>query len=189
MLQKRPDGVCALSGRFYSVIWHGKNYRPFCAAVCGMIVQFMHSSGGGSVAVKEAKSPGQAGGKKAVTPKRAAAPKKAAPKKSGVLAGTDESYKLKGRIYQRDDIKKKLAASSSTKPIPTIKIIEGLGFAQEEISKLVEQIVETFGGNANVSEISLTLGFNAKGAFLGIGVGGAASISVKIRVNEEKQAR
>jgi hypothetical protein len=48
---------------------------------------------------------------------------------------------------------------------------------------------QTFGGNANVSEISLTLGFNAKGAFLGIGVGGAASISVKIKMNEEGLGR
>jgi len=137
--------------------------------------------------VKEAKGSDMAGGKKTAGPKKSPAPKKPATKKAGVLAGTDESYKLKGRIYQRDDIKKKPAAPATTKPIPTTKIIEGLGSAQEEISKLVEQIVETFGGNANVSEISLTLGFNAKGAFLGIGVGGAASVSVKIKVNEERQ--
>lgn len=136
--------------------------------------------------MKETKDSGEAGGKKTAGPKRAAVAKKTAPKKSGVIAGTGEGYKLKGRIYQRDDIKKKPAVTS-TKPIPTIKIIEGLGSAQEEISKLVEQIVETFDGNANVSEISLTLGFNAKGAFLGIGVGGAASVSVKIRVNEGRQ--
>jgi len=117
-----------------------------------------------------------AGGKKTLGPKKSPAPKKSAPKKAGVLAGTDESYKLKGRIYQRDDITKKPAAPAATKPIPTIKIIEGLGSAQEEISRLVEQIVEAFG-------------FNAKDAFLGIGVGGVASVSVKIRVNEGRQGR
>lgn len=138
--------------------------------------------------MKEAKDSDMAGGKKTAGVKKTPAPKKPAPKKAGVVVGAGEGYKLKGRIYQRDDIKQKPAASSS-KPIPTSKVIEGLGSAQEEISRLVEQIVETFGGNANVSEISLTLGFNAKGAFLGIGVGGAASISVKIRVNEERQER
>jgi hypothetical protein len=92
----------------------------------------------GEAAMKKAGSTGKTVGQKAAVAKKATAGKKvpSAAKKAGVVGGIKEGFKLKSGIYQRDDIKKKPTVASS-KPIPTIKITEGLGSAREEVGRLI----------------------------------------------------
>ncbi len=68
-------------------------------------------------------------------------------------------------------------------PVPPSKIRSGLSKAQDEIKKLMEALSELTEGYA-VSEIELAASFNADGKFLGIGVGGATTIKVRFRPDE-----
>lgn len=69
-------------------------------------------------------------------------------------------------------------------PVPPAKIRSGLLKAQDEIKKLMEALSELTEGYT-VSEIELAASFNADGKFLGIGVGGATTIKVRFRPEED----
>ena len=65
-------------------------------------------------------------------------------------------------------------------PVKTSAISKGMKEAQKQIKSLVKEFADTLFQQYKITEIELTLAFSAKGAFLGIGVGGEASIKVKI---------
>jgi hypothetical protein len=65
-------------------------------------------------------------------------------------------------------------------PVKTSAISKGMKEAQKQIKSLVKEFADTLFQQYKITEIELTLAFSAKGTFLGIGVGGEASIKVKI---------
>jgi hypothetical protein len=70
-------------------------------------------------------------------------------------------------------------------PVKASAISNGMKEAQKQIKSLVKEFADTLFQQYKITEIELTLAFSAKGAFLGIGVGGEASIKVKISPIEE----
>lgn len=72
-------------------------------------------------------------------------------------------------------------------PVPPAKIRSGLSKARDEIKKLMEALSELTEGYT-VSEIELAASFNADGKFLGIGVGGATTIKVRFRPEEDSSS-
>lgn len=74
--------------------------------------------------------------------------------------------------------------SEEVMPVPPAKIRSGLSKARDEIKKLMEALSELTEGYT-VSEIELAASFNADGKFLGIGVGGATTIKVRFRPDDE----
>lgn len=74
---------------------------------------------------------------------------------------------------------------SEIKPIiPPGKLQAGILSAQKNINKTIQSIADIFNEELTVSEIELTLGFDAKGNFLGFGAGANFSIKVKVRPNK-----
>lgn len=69
-------------------------------------------------------------------------------------------------------------------PVPPEKIRFGLTKAKTEIQKLMEELAELTDGYT-VSEIELAASFSADGKFLGIGVGGATTIKVRFKPEED----
>jgi hypothetical protein len=74
--------------------------------------------------------------------------------------------------------------SEEVTPVPPEKIRSGLSKARDEIKKLMEALSELTEGYT-VSEIELAASFNADGKFLGIGVGGATTIKVRFRPDDD----
>ena len=70
---------------------------------------------------------------------------------------------------------------AKSKPVPASKLREGLAAAQDDIKQSLQEIATIMTMNFEVAEIELSMSFSAKGEFLGFGVGGAASIKVKIK--------
>lgn len=73
--------------------------------------------------------------------------------------------------------------SEEVTPVSPAKIRSGLSKARTEIKKLMEELSELTEGYT-VAEIELAASFNADGKFLGIGVGGATTIKVRFRPEE-----
>jgi|SRR3972149_5633763 len=73
-----------------------------------------------------------------------------------------------------------LIPSDIQKPIPANKLTAGFAKAKSEINQMLNGIVGTMTDKYVISEIGLTASFSADGKFLGFGVGGAASITIKI---------
>lgn len=65
-------------------------------------------------------------------------------------------------------------------PVPSSKLRDGFLKARKEISKFVEELVETMTEEYTISEIELSASFNADGKFMGFGIGGAATITIRI---------
>jgi hypothetical protein len=72
--------------------------------------------------------------------------------------------------------------TKSKEPVPAkvSAVTKGMKEAQKQIKTLVKEFADILFQQYKITEIELTLAFSAKGAFLGIGVGGEASIKVKI---------
>lgn len=65
-------------------------------------------------------------------------------------------------------------------PVPMSKLRKGLVKAKTEIHGVLQDLVDTMTGDYAISEVELTASFNADGKFMGFGVGGDASIKIKI---------
>ena len=65
-------------------------------------------------------------------------------------------------------------------PVPVVKLQKGLAAARDDLQGILGEIVETFTEDYRIAEIELSVSFNAEGKFLGIGIGGEASITVRI---------
>ncbi len=68
--------------------------------------------------------------------------------------------------------------------VPANKLKKGLESAQKQITSLIQEIVDTATEDYRISEIELAASFNADGKFLGFGVGGEATIVIRIRPTE-----
>ncbi|MHB0925926.1 MAG: hypothetical protein ACYC1F_05425 [Gallionellaceae bacterium] len=68
--------------------------------------------------------------------------------------------------------------------VPPSKLRAGIIAAQAEIRKSLDDIVSVMAQDFEIYEIELTASFSADGKFLGFGVGGAATITIRIRPNE-----
>lgn len=109
---------------------------------------------------------------KAATPKKAAA--KAPP--PGYTTAPNSAVLLPQRVVPK-----------STKPITDASVVilpsklqEGIKKAKEEISQAIQTISDVLTANVQVTEIELSVSFNAEGKFLGFGVGGAFSLKIKL---------
>lgn len=74
---------------------------------------------------------------------------------------------------------------SVAKPVAPSKLQKGLVTAQSQIRKMLDAILPE-DGSFEVKEISLEVSFSADGKFLGIGVGGATSMTIKIAPTRTK---
>jgi hypothetical protein len=61
------------------------------------------------------------------------------------------------------------------------KLRKGLTKAKAEINDLIQEVIDTATTDYSIHEIEFAAGFSADGKFMGIGVGGAASITFRIR--------
>ena len=57
---------------------------------------------------------------------------------------------------------------------------KGIGKAKEKITKMMQEFTDLMSEGYSIAEMEFTASFDAKGNFLGIGVGGAASIKIKV---------
>lgn len=73
-----------------------------------------------------------------------------------------------------------LIPEKDSTPIPVSKLKKGFSSAKKEIQSIVEAIIMTMADDYVISEIELAASFSADGKFLGIGVGGAATITIRI---------
>ncbi|MCW8965813.1 MAG: hypothetical protein OQK82_03870 [Candidatus Pacearchaeota archaeon] len=73
-----------------------------------------------------------------------------------------------------------LTRTGSYTPVPANKLRTGFKKAKKEIDSIVEEIASTMTESYTISEIELSASFSADGKFMGFGVGGAATIKIKI---------
>lgn len=111
--------------------------------------------------------------KVSVSKKRVASRKKATPKRKKKVSRKAPGYKR-----SRSGI---LVPDSVAAPVAPYKIVSGLSSAKQEITALLDEIVSTMTDEYSISEIELSASFSADGKFLGIGVGGATSITIRIK--------
>jgi hypothetical protein len=71
--------------------------------------------------------------------------------------------------------------SNLAQPVPASKLRTGFNKAKTEINSLIKEIASTMLESYSISEIELTASFSADGKFMGFGVGGAASVKIKIK--------
>lgn len=77
--------------------------------------------------------------------------------------------------------KNMVAVAPTPVPVPSNKLIAGITKAREDMQETLHAISEAFIGDFDVAEIEISASFDVKGAFLGFGVGGAASIKIKLK--------
>jgi hypothetical protein len=65
--------------------------------------------------------------------------------------------------------------------VPANKIKKGLSDARRQLEDTISDFIRSFGNDYEIAEIELMASFSADGKFLGIGPGGAASITLRIR--------
>lgn len=102
--------------------------------------------------------------------KKAVAKKKAAKKASGYRANPG------GKVLVRTTSEPQTVVAPS-------KIQAGLAKARGEIQGIAESL-ESFSDGLQLSEIELQVSFSADGKFLGVGVGGATTITIKLKPTE-----
>ena len=78
-------------------------------------------------------------------------------------------------IARKEDIESKAI-------VPPSKFRLGFKKAKKEIDEIINDIVLSMRTNDVISEVELSIGFNVKGEFIGFGVGGAASLKIKIDI-------
>ncbi|MDH5189902.1 MAG: hypothetical protein OEW89_01480 [Gammaproteobacteria bacterium] len=97
--------------------------------------------------------------------KKTAARKKKVPKKPAGYSSTESGL---------------LIPDSEATLVPASKLRSGFKKARKEIDSIVDEIVSTMTDEYVISEIELSASFSADGKFMGFGVGGAATIKIKI---------
>ena len=65
--------------------------------------------------------------------------------------------------------------------VPASKLQNGIAKARQQISGVLQELIEATRDGYEITEIELAASFNADGKFLGFGVGGEMSISFKVR--------
>jgi hypothetical protein len=74
-----------------------------------------------------------------------------------------------------------LPASADDSLVPASKLRQGLKHAKLEIQNVLGDLASMLTEEYRIAEIELSASFSADGKFLGFGIGGDASIKVKIR--------
>lgn len=70
-------------------------------------------------------------------------------------------------------------------PVPASKLRTGFKNAKNEINSVIEEFVSAMTQNYVISEIEFSASFSADGKFMGFGIGGAATIKIKIKPENE----
>jgi len=65
--------------------------------------------------------------------------------------------------------------------IPAEKLRRGLPEARRQLEETIGHFLDALGDGYDIAEIELSASFSADGKFLGFGVGGAASMTLRIR--------
>ena len=100
-------------------------------------------------------------------------------KRAGGVARKKLAKKKKIRGYSTTE-SGILVPTGTTSPVQPSKLKSGFAKAKKEINSLAEEIITTMNDEYAISEIELSASFSADGKFLGIGVGGATTIKIKI---------
>jgi len=119
--------------------------------------------------------------KKAVKPPASRTAVKTIARKSVIQAPT----KPKAILYRAPSGYEQTATGQilvpeAKKPVPTGKIKNGIEKAQEAIKGMIDGFSKTLTEEYSIKEIEFSVSFSADGKFLGFGVGGETSITVKI---------
>ena len=69
--------------------------------------------------------------------------------------------------------------------VPASKLQSGISKARDQITGVLQELVDAARENYEITEIELSASFSADGKFLGFGVGGEMSIKFKIRPTDE----
>ena len=77
-------------------------------------------------------------------------------------------------------------ARYAEKPVPSNKLVRGLTAARSQIERAIGELASIMTEDYRIAEIEFSVSFDADGRFLGFGVGGAASITVKIKPTRAK---
>jgi hypothetical protein len=79
-----------------------------------------------------------------------------------------------------------LYVPENARPVPPSIVAEEIKRVHSKIGKMIDAVISLpMKDGYEVDEINLTLSFSAKGEFLGIGFGGAASVGIKIKPTSE----
>lgn len=138
--------------------------------------------------------------KKAAKTSRKATKRKAAKKVAQKRTVKKTAKNVPGKKYAKKKAKKKVAKKKPLPPgfkknvgglivpsevdsIDTVvepsRLAEGVRSAKREVRSLIDEL-EDFAEGYDVSEVSLEVSFSADGKFLGVGVGGATSLGLKL---------
>ena len=74
-----------------------------------------------------------------------------------------------------------LVSDSSEGVVSAAKLQKGLAAAKKQITNMIQEIVDTATEDYEISEIEFAASFSADGKFMGFGVGGEATIVIRIR--------
>jgi hypothetical protein len=111
--------------------------------------------------------------KRAPTKKKVA--KKAPAKKKVAKKALPDNFRMDGNIA---------VPRSTPKPVTPSKIRRGVNKAKGQIGTMVESIVDVVTAEYKVQSVQFSLSFDAEGKVLGIGVGGAATVTVTVVPDE-----
>jgi len=138
--------------------------------------------------------------KKSAKTSRKAAKHKTAKKVAKKRIVKKTAKKIPGKKYAKKKAKKRAAKKRPMPPgykknagglivpseadsIDTVvepsRLAEGVRSAKREVRSLIDEL-EDFAEGYDVSEVSLEVSFSADGKFLGVGVGGATSLGLKL---------
>jgi hypothetical protein len=87
----------------------------------------------------------------------------------------DEGYRLQNGLYLKNE------------PVPPSALKKGLEKARADIENILNEVSSMVTANGSVSELEVSISFNAEGKFMGFGVGGAASIKIKMVPSQSKE--
>ena len=128
--------------------------------------------------------------KRKVTKKRKVTSKKYAKKKTARRLGSKRKAKKKKRMpagYRRRG-SGPLIVPDNLDNIDTVvepsKLVAGIKSAKVEVQKIADELIDSIDGY-DVVEIAFSVSFSADGKFLGVGVGGATSIEIKLTPSDE----
>jgi len=96
------------------------------------------------------------------------------------------------RVVARRRVIRRLPPGYSVSPggkllVPGGAVVEpgqlrkGITRAKDEINDLIQEVIDTSASDYDIHEIEFAASFSADGKFMGIGVGGAATITFRIR--------
>jgi hypothetical protein len=127
--------------------------------------------------------------KKGTVKKKAVSRKKEIPRKKAYAKKkvTVKAHARKGMFVSKTEPGYEITESglfipsNIAKPVSASKLRAGFKKARKEINSIIEEVVSTMTQSYAISEIEFSASFSADGKFMGFGVGGAATMKIKIR--------